>query len=105
KLPEALKEDPLSNLHLPGWLQPIQPKLSEMLRNRASELDKDVLPMMTRAGSQIVSGLGNVLSLVLVPILAFFFLKDGAKMHREFIILFTPATRGIVNDILEDLHH
>lgn len=105
RLPDALKQDPIGNLWLPYWLEPVRPKLAELLQNRISEIDKEVLPILTRAGTQIVSGLGTVLSLVLVPILGFFFLKDGSKMRRATVGVFAPQARGTVDDILEDLHH
>src|SRR5215472_12803797 len=105
KLPDALKQDPLGQFPLPSWLEPVRPRLTEMLQDRIQELDKNVLPMLTRAGSEIVSGLGNVLSLILVPILAFFFLKDGARMRRETVAMFSLSSRNVVDDILEDLHH
>jgi predicted PurR-regulated permease PerM len=105
RLPDALKQDPVSSLWLPSWLEPSRPRLAELLQNRISELDQEVLPLLTRAGTQIVSGLGTVLSLVLVPVLGFFFLKDGAWVRRETVALFTPHSRVVVDDILEDLHH
>ncbi len=105
KLPDVLKQDPIGNMWLPTWLEPARTRLSELLQDRITELGQNVLPILTRAGTQIVSGLGTVLSLVLVPILGFFFLKDGAKMRREVVLLFTPDTRATADDILEDLHH
>lgn len=105
RLPDVLKQDPIGNIWLPYWLEPARARLAELLQDRISELGQNVLPILTRAGTQIVSGLGTVLSLVLVPILGFFFLKDGAKMRREFVSLFTPDTRTTADDILEDLHH
>jgi predicted PurR-regulated permease PerM len=95
----------MGSLWLPGWLEPARGRLAELLQNRIAELDRDVLPMLTRAGTEIASGLGTVLSLVLVPILGFFFLKDGAKMRYETVALFTPDSRRMMDDILEDLHH
>ncbi len=105
RLPDALKQDPIGNMWLPTWLEPARTRLAELLQDRITELGQNVLPILSRAGGQIVSGLGTVLSLVLVPILGFFFLKDGAKMRREVVLLFTPDTRTTADDILEDLHH
>jgi predicted PurR-regulated permease PerM len=105
KLPDVLQQDPVGNLWLPNWLEPVRPRLAELLQDRIAELGQNVLPILTRAGTEIVSGLGSVLSLVLVPILGFFFLKDGAKMRREVVALFTPDTRTTADDILDDLHH
>jgi predicted PurR-regulated permease PerM len=105
KLPVVLQQDPVGNLWLPSWLEPARPRLAELLQDRIAELGQNVLPILARAGTEIVSGLGSVLSLVLVPILGFFFLKDGAKMRRGFVAMFTPDTRTTADDTLEDLHH
>ncbi len=104
KIPDALQQDPLAHMPLPGWLEPMRDRLAELLRDRMAELEKDVLPMLTRAGSEIVSGLGNVLSLILVPILAFFFLKDGVIIRDGLITFSYPSARKKLEDILSDLH-
>jgi predicted PurR-regulated permease PerM len=104
KLPETLQQDPLAHMPLPEWLEPMRDRLAQVLGDRITELDKEVLPILTKAGSEILSGLGNVLSLVLVPILAFFFLKDGAEIRRAVIGQFYAANRATVDGIFEDLH-
>jgi predicted PurR-regulated permease PerM len=103
KLPAAIQQDPLGQLPLPGWLEQVRPQLTEMLRERAQDLDQEVLPMLSRAGPRILSGLGNVLSAILIPILSFFFLKDGAAMRAALIGAVAESQRPLVAGILSDL--
>jgi predicted PurR-regulated permease PerM len=105
RLPDVLKQDPVGSLPLPGWLESVRPRLAELLQDRMQELGKDVLPMLTRAGTQIVSGLGNVLSLILIPILGFFFLKDGTELRGALVSLFSHTAQATVNDILLGLNN
>jgi predicted PurR-regulated permease PerM len=104
RLPAAIQEDPLSKLPLPGWLESVRPRLNQAIRDRMEELEKNVLPMLSRAGEQIVTGIGNVLSVILIPILSFFFLKDGPAMRRAIIAGFDSGSRRLVDEILTDLH-
>jgi predicted PurR-regulated permease PerM len=104
RLPAAIQEDPLSRLPLPVWLEAGRPRLNQAIRDRMEELNKNVLPMLSSAGGTIVSGIGNVLSVILIPILSFFFLKDGPAMRRGFVDIFTLRARDLVDDILSDLH-
>jgi predicted PurR-regulated permease PerM len=104
KLPAAIQEDPLSKLPLPAWLEAARPRLNQAIRDRMEELDKDVLPMLSRAGEQIATGIGNVLSVILIPILSFFFLKDGPAMRKAIVESFGARSRGVVDEIFTDLH-
>lgn len=105
RLPAALQQDPLAHIPLPRWLEDVRPRLTEMLRQRMQELGQNILPMLSSAGVQVLSGLGNVLSLVLIPILSFFIVKDGSQI-LTWVIEVTPAPRRpLAEEILQDLHH
>jgi predicted PurR-regulated permease PerM len=104
RLPAAIQEDPLSKLPLPAWLEDARPRFNQAIRDRMEELDKNVLPMLSSAGGQIVSGIGNLLSVVLIPILSFFFLKDGPAMRKSIVDSFSLRSRVLVDEILTDLH-
>lgn len=103
RLPEAIKQDPLARLPLPAWLEPARERLNQVLRDRMEKLQTDVLPMLGDAGRHILTGLGSVLSLILVPILSFFFLKDGRAMRGSIVELFNVRSQVMVNEILVDL--
>ncbi|HEY2845485.1 MAG TPA: AI-2E family transporter [Bryobacteraceae bacterium] len=104
KIPETIKQDPLANVPIPSWLEPYRARISQLVRDRIDELGANVLPFVSRAGSQILSGIGNVLSFVLIPILSFFFLKDGAAMRAAIVDNFDTEKRPVIDDIFADLH-
>lgn len=104
RLPQALQNDPLGRIPLPSWLEDRRPALTETVRERVQQLDEAVLPALETVGTGILSGLGNVLAAVLIPILSFFFLKDGNLMRQTIVESFAPRRRVIVDDILNDLH-
>jgi predicted PurR-regulated permease PerM len=105
RLPEAMKQqDLLTKIPMPAWLEPVRPKLTNMLRDRIDDLDKQVLPILSSAGPEIVNGIGNVLRVILIPILSFFFLKDGGAILDAIVEAFSPGQRKLVRDIFSDLH-
>lgn len=104
RLPDTIQQQsPLSHVPLPAWLEPARPKLTSLIQDRVKELDQDVLPLLSSAGEHILNGLGSLFSLVLIPILSFFFLKDGAAMREGIVLCFAPVQRALVDDIFSDL--
>jgi predicted PurR-regulated permease PerM len=104
RLPDALKEDPLSRFPLPGWLEAWRPRLTEFVAEQTTGLGDKILPMLKQIGPGILSGLGNVVAMVLIPILSFFFLKDGRAMRNAVVESVNPHRRSVVEEILDDLH-
>ena len=104
RLPEAIQQDPLARLPMPDWLEPMRPKLTELIRARMDELGRQVLPFLSRAGVQILSGIGNLLSVILIPILSFLFLKDGDALQEAIVESFENGQRPLVRGIVSDLH-
>jgi len=104
-LPAAIEQqDPFSRIPLPSWLEPMRARLTGMLRDRVQDLNQDVVPILRGAGIRIVTGIGSLLSIILIPILSFFFLKDGHQMREAFVDAFAPAHRATVDEILGELH-
>jgi predicted PurR-regulated permease PerM len=104
KLPDLLKEDPLGRLPLPGWLEPIRARLVEAIKQWLNQVSENAVPLISRLAGQLLSGLGAVVSAVLIPILAFFFIKDGKTLRREIVTSFPQPQRPLVAEILADLH-
>jgi predicted PurR-regulated permease PerM len=98
------QQDPLSRLPLPAWFEFARPRLAILLQERLGDLESHVLPFLSSAGMQIISGIGNVLSAILIPILSFFFLKDGAAIRKMIIESFPRGNQPVVNEIFMDLH-
>jgi predicted PurR-regulated permease PerM len=91
------QQDPLSGLPLPPWAV-------QFLKERLDDLEKQVLPILSSAGLQILSGIGNVLYAILIPILSFFFLKDGAAIRKMIVETFSRGHQPVVNEIIMDLN-
>ncbi len=106
KLPQLIKErpDPLAGLPL-DWLGPFRGRALEFMRGQLSHLDEKVLPLFQKAVTELLARAGSVLTIVLIPILAFFFLKDGREMKRTLVTWTTAGDRSVLLDeILADLH-
>jgi len=105
EVPNMLKGGPIARIWLPHWLEPVRAQVISTLTQGATGLSTRVLPFLQRSGARIVSGLSYVLLVVLVPILAFFFLKDG---HSIRIALLGAVEEGhdrtTLELIIEDVH-
>jgi predicted PurR-regulated permease PerM len=104
RLPETLKEDSLSRFPLPAWLEMWRPRLTEFLTEQTAGLGDKILPLLERLGLGILSGLGSLAAVVLIPILSFFFLKDGILIRDAIVECFQPHRRSVAEEILADLH-
>jgi predicted PurR-regulated permease PerM len=104
RLPDALRSDPLSRFPLPGWLEEWRPRLTDFLAEQTVGLDDRVLPLLKAVGPGILSGLGNVVAAVLIPILSFFFLKDGRLMRNALVECVQTQRQSLADEILDDLH-
>jgi predicted PurR-regulated permease PerM len=98
RLSDVMKQqDPLSGLPLPAWAV-------QFMKDRMGELEQQVLPLVSSAGLQILSGIGNVVYAILIPILSFFFLKDGAAIRKTIVESFARGHQPVVNEIIMDLN-
>ena len=105
KLP-ALVQDPQWENHipLPQWLEPHRANVVEFLRTEVLQSGRDVVPYLQRMAEQVVLGARYVGYLVLVPVLAFFFLKDGERLLARLLnqLGHGPA-RTSAEEILADI--
>jgi predicted PurR-regulated permease PerM len=104
QLPDTLRNDPLRGLPLPAWLDPLRDRLGVWIRDRLDDFGKNALSLTGAALQQLASGLGSAVSAVLVPILAFFFIKDGKTLRDGFIQSVNRQHQLLVHQILHDLH-
>ena len=77
RLPAQIQQAPLGGVALPAWLEPARPRVAQIIRDRMQQFGQNVLPMLGSAGNEVLSGIGSLLSLNLIPILSFFILKDS----------------------------
>jgi predicted PurR-regulated permease PerM len=106
RLPDLLKNRAwINQLPLPEWLEPVRARIAQMLQTELDNGGQDILPYVRSLGGQLLSGAKYLVYVVLVPILAFFFLKDGRGMREHFVAgLAAEKQRLIVQEILEDIN-
>jgi predicted PurR-regulated permease PerM len=104
-LPKLLSGGKLATLPLPNWLEPLRLQIIDLLHREATELQAHVAPLIQAAGTHIVSGVASILPFILLPILAFFFLKDARSIRRALLGAVGEAQdRTTLDLILNDIH-
>ncbi len=88
----------------PAWLQPIKHYALAQIDQHAQSLGSAALPVIQRLSIHVVSVLSNVVVVVLIPILSFFFLKDGGELREQVLGFVSGRRRAMWEDILSDLN-
>ncbi len=104
RLPKLVSGGTLNNIALPHFLEPLRAQVIAALNREATNLETSVVPFLQRAGAQILSGLSIALPVILVPILAFFFLKDARSIRDSLLWLVGGEYRRTTEAILDDIH-
>lgn len=105
KLPQILQDPNLiEKLPLPEWLLPYRSHFVEEIRGAVEEHLREALPMISSLSLKILGMLGNAVFLLLIPILAFFFLMDAEQYRDGLISLFGGANPERVQGLFADLH-
>lgn len=105
KLPTLINSGKVATLPLPSWLEPMRDQVMTALHKEAANLQASVVPFIQSASTQILSGVGAIIPLILIPILAFFFLKDARVIRSALLDLFdTETRRHTVDAILDETH-
>lgn len=105
RLPTLVNSGQVATLPLPSWLEPMREQVMTALHKEAANLQASVVPFIQSASTQILSGVGAIIPLILVPILAFFFLKDARTIRSALLDLFdTDTRRHTVDAILDEMH-
>lgn len=105
KLPELLaNREALTRFPLPEWAEPARAALLDYARNLLEGGFEKLLPHLQQFSTTLLSGLGSAALFLLVPIFAFYFLKDGVAISNAVINRFPADHRRTVGEIFGDLH-
>lgn len=104
-LPGLVGGGALSRIPIPHWLDPMRDQIIAAAKREANTLEASVVPILQQASTRILSGLGYVLPAILVPILAFFLLKDARAIRANLIgAVENRSDRRTVKLIIDDVH-
>ena len=106
RLPDLLQNRQwIDTIPLPGWLEPARERIVQAIQSEFADGGKNLIPYIKNVGVQILSGARYIVDIVLVPILAFFFLKDGKRMRDALLDSFVDVPRRpVVEDIAADIN-
>jgi predicted PurR-regulated permease PerM len=75
-----------------------------ILRKQFVDHSQDLLSLIPNAALSVLSHSGNLIFIVLVPILSFFFMRDGREITKEMLGVFAEGPRRDISEIAADLH-
>jgi predicted PurR-regulated permease PerM len=105
KLPDLLKNrEWIDRIPLPYWLEPARAHMVQWLQAEIENGGRDILPYVKSFGGQLITGARYALYVILVPILAFFFLKDGRQIRQNVIESLDESKQLVVEEILDDIN-
>ena len=102
--------DMMSRLEQPAPIAPeavnsLKAQLVSRLRSEWAQRSSDIMRELPSAGLKFLSVASNLIYVVIVPVLAFFFLKDGDLIRGHMLeFLDTGPLRGVVESVMTDIH-
>jgi predicted PurR-regulated permease PerM len=104
-LPGKLAEWEKPSPNLSPTANNIRTQVVERARQMVTEGSTDLLTAAAQAGMQFITVASDAIYIVIIPILSFFFLKDG-HLIREHVLDMVPdgPRRLLADDVMADLH-
>jgi predicted PurR-regulated permease PerM len=94
-----------------SWQQPapgdhsFQAQIAERVRTGVAERSQSLISELPQYGLQLLGVASNVVYVVIIPILAFFFLKDAPTMRGHVLDLIEDGPRrALLGDVLSDVN-
>lgn len=105
-LPQYVKNPPaIPDSMIPAWILPHKQAILDGLRAKLEEEAQEIVPMLAHAGRGALAAIGNLVSLILVPVLSFFFLNSAAGMRDALLARISdPPARERAARIAAELH-
>jgi predicted PurR-regulated permease PerM len=106
RVPELLSklEQPAEPFALPA-VQTVKETLISALRRQLVYHSRELLSLLPNAALNVLSHAGSLFFIVLVPILSYFFLKDGRAIRSSLLgVLAEGSRRNMIQEIAADVH-
>ena len=100
-------QDPqlLNAIPLPWGLEEHRHEIVEFVREQFRSHAEQLMGAVTSAGKEVLSALTNIVFVILIPILSFFFLKDSEEIGNLVSAQFAEGPgRNFVEGVMTDVH-
>ena len=104
QLPALMRTDVPNRLPLPHFLEPLRERIVDFVRSQIETGSDKAVPVARSLGLGVVHAASNLIYLVLIPILSFLLIKDGAQMRDAFLALLNRRHRVLWSDIVDDVN-
>jgi predicted PurR-regulated permease PerM len=105
KLPEMLEKIEQPSSMAPAALNTFKAQVIASLQQDWIRRSGDIMRSLPAAGLQFLAAASHLIYVVIVPVLAFFFLKDGDVIRMRALEMFDSGPlRGVVESVLSDIH-
>jgi len=104
-LPEMLAGWEKPSPKLPAAINSMKAEVVQKARETLTQGSSNLLARLPQAGLKALSVAGDILYIVIIPILAFFFLKDAHEMRQHMLTLVDSGPkRELLDDVMADIH-
>jgi predicted PurR-regulated permease PerM len=105
KLPDMMAKLEQPSDMAPSGINSLKAQVVASLRSDWTQRSSDIMHALPAAGLQFLSAASNLIYVVIVPVLAFFFLKDGDVIRSHMLeMLDVGPLRGVVESVMSDIH-
>jgi predicted PurR-regulated permease PerM len=105
KFPEMLSNWEHPSPTAPGAVNSLKAQIVDKARTEFAARTGDVMSSLTKAGVKFISVASDLIFVVIIPILAFFFLKDAHVMRQHVLDLIEEGPRReLLDDVMADIH-
>ena len=105
KLPEMMVKLEQPSPLAPEGVNAVKAQLVASLRTDWAQRSSDIMRELPSAGLKFLSVASNLIYVVIVPVLAFFFLQDcGLIRSHTLEMLYVGPLRGVVESVMSDIH-
>src|SRR5437763_3111401 len=103
-LPAKIGQFEKPNPKLPESINNLKAQLVNRIRAQLSNGSQELISTVAQAGLKFITVASDLIFIVIIPILAFFFLKEGRTIRRHILDLLEDGPRrALVDDVMADL--
>lgn len=104
-LPNKIAAFEQPNPKVPDAINNLKKQALDKLRGQVASGGTDVLSAMANAGVKFLNIAGDLIFVVVIPILSFFFLKEGATIREHVLDMVGEGPkRELLDDVMADVH-
>jgi predicted PurR-regulated permease PerM len=105
RLPEMIGSLKTPTPGAPQAANSLKAQIADKIRTEVVERSGDLISWLAAAGVKFVTVASGVIYIVIVPILGFFFLKDGVEIRQHMLDLVPHGSkRELLDDVMADVH-